>query len=643
VQGIQRGVLAERQASRRADQHQQVTGKIDHSARASLEAREVDGRPLDQTGPGVVVYQRAVVPIMLSSMRRVFLPRHFAASGLLLLILASLYVFFEAQRLKQEFLRQTEDKGAALAQAMEASVRNAIVGNALLENLIEQRLLDNARLIDQLLLSRRIDQALLKEISAMNRLQKIDLLDREGQPWDLSALPAMIARKKEGEELFQRRQQMISYMWGKRWRLPREKAENRPAELPPKITGSEFWKGSAIGVAVGARSFPGIIAIHANADYILNFEKEIGVQRQIQTLGRESETEFVALLDSNLNVVAHTDPNRIGQQEKEPVVLRAKVDRQLLSQIVESSGGKRYLELVKPVVLDESNLGFLKIGLSLGSMEIAWHNSLRAIVVLGLAIVAAGILGMAAIFHNQHSHLQEVKALEAEVLHRERLSALGNVAATVAHEVRNPLNAISMGLQRLKVEFQPTQDEDEYSHLTEVMLGEVHRLNSVVEQFLSLARPLKIKPEELSVQDVLNEVATLVEGEAQQSKVQIRVVSPPTLPPLRADRDYLRQMLLNLILNGLQGMPEGGTLTLEANTSNGNFLITVMDTGVGIAPENLPRIFEPYFTTKARGSGLGLAITRRIVEAHGGTVTVTNEADGGCRFLISLPINGVEV
>jgi two-component system sensor histidine kinase HydH len=576
-------------------------------------------------------------------MRRVFLPRHFLASGLLLLVLASLYVFFEAQRLKQEFLRQTEDKGAALAQAMEASVRNAIVGNALLEDLIEQRLLDNARLIDQLLLSRRVDRALLKEVSAMNRLQKIDLLDREGQPWELSALPAMIARKEEGEELLQRRQQMISYMWGKRWRLPREKAGNRDAELPPIITRSEFWKGSAIGVAVGARSFPGIIAIHANADYISNFEKEIGVQRQIQELGRESETEFVALLDSNLNVVAHTDPGRIGQQEKEPLVLRAKGGRQLLSQIVESSGGKRYLEVVKPVVLDESNLGFLKIGLAVGSMEVAWRNSLRAMIILGIAIVAAGILGMAAIFHNQHSHLQEVKALEAEVLHRERLSALGNLAATVAHEIRNPLSAISMGLQRLKVEFQPSDDQDQYSHLTELMLGEVHRLNSIVEQFLSLARPLEIKPETLFIQDVLNEVATLVQGEAQQSNVRIRVIVPLTLPPIKADREYLRQTLLNLILNGLQAMPESGTLTLEAKTSKSNFLIAVTDTGTGITAENQRRIFEPYFTTKAKGTGLGLAISRRIIEAHGGTITAANESGAGCRFQITLPLNGAEV
>jgi len=575
-------------------------------------------------------------------MRRVVLPRHFLASGLLLLVLASLYVYFEARRLQQELLRQTEDKGTVLAKAMEASVKNAIVGNALLEDVIRQRLVDNARLIDQLLLSRHVDQALLKEISAMNRLQKIDLLDAQGRPWKLAALSAVIARTKAREETLPPYRPTISYAWGKRWRLPREKAPEKTSEPPPPVKDKEFWKGSAFGVAVGARSFPGIIAIHAGANYIFNFEKEIGVQRQIEDLGRQSDSEFVAFLDSDLNVVAHTDRGRIGQQEKEPLVLKAKVDRQLFSQIIESGKGKRYLEVVQPVALDESNLGFLKIGLSLGSMEVAWRNSVRAVVILGLAILGAGILGMAAIFHNQHTHLLEVQALETEVLHRERLSALGNLAAAVAHEIRNPLNAISMGLQRLKKEFQPTDDREDYSHLTQLMLGEVHRLNSIVEQFLSLARPVEIKAEALPVQEILKELAALEESHAAQSNVRIQVIAAPHLPALNADPGHITQVLLNLMLNGLQAMPHGGTLTLEAKASSGNLLIAVTDTGTGIAPENLSRIFEPYFTTKAQGSGLGLAISRRMIEAHGGTITAANESGGGCRFEISLPLKGVE-
>jgi signal transduction histidine kinase len=115
------------------------------------------------------------------------------------------------------------------------------------------------------------------------------------------------------------------------------------------------------------------------------------------------------------------------------------------------------------------------------------------------------------------------------------------------------------------------------------------------------------------------------------------------LPALKADPDLLTQVLLNLMLNGLQAMPEGGTLTLEAKTTNSNFLIAVTDTGAGISAENHRRIFEPYFTTKAKGTGLGLAISRRIIEAHGGTITANNETAGGCRFEICLPLYGAKV
>jgi two-component system sensor histidine kinase HydH len=220
---------------------------------------------------------------------------------------------------------------------------------------------------------------------------------------------------------------------------------------------------------------------------------------------------------------------------------------------------------------------------------------------------------------------------------------MGNMAAAVAHEVRNPLNAISMGLQRLKMEFQPSDDQEDYSRLTGLMLGEVHRLNSIVEQFLALAHPVEIKAEPLPLPEVLKELAALQESTAKDSNVRIQVIATPNMPPLMADPAHLTQVLLNLMLNGLQAMPHGGTLTLEAKASNGKCLIAVADSGAGIAREDQQRIFEPYFTTKVKGTGLGLAISRRIIEAHGGTLNVTSKVGQGSRFEISLPLNGAEV
>ncbi|OGQ89623.1 MAG: hypothetical protein A2253_12080 [Deltaproteobacteria bacterium RIFOXYA2_FULL_55_11] len=578
------------------------------------------------------------------------LPRYFLASVLLLLILASLYVFSEAHRLQQELLRQTQAKGEALAEAMESSAKHAIVGNSVLEDLIAQRLFDNARLIDRLLLAAPLDPAALKEISAMNRLQKIDLLDLVGRsweppgalPWPIRIREMMKMRGAGTEEASQRHQQMMSYMWGRRWWLPQDEKEKTASEPPSKVKDKKFWEGSAFGVAIGARSFPGIIAVHANADYILNFKKDIGVQDQIEELGHQADIEHIALLDNNLKIVAHTDPGQIGLQEKDPLILKVKTEGQPLSRTVQAGRGKGYYEVIKPLSLNKSPLGYLKIGLSLKPMEITWRSSVRSIITLGLAILAAGILGLAAIFYNQHSHIKEIKLLEAQVARQEHLSALGNLAATVAHEIRNPLNAISMGLQRLKSEFRPTQDEQEYSRFIELMRQEVQRLNSIVEQFLSLARPLKLKPEELRIDKLLEELALLAGSDAGAANVQIKVDAPSDLSSVRADRNYLKQVLLNLILNGIQAMPGGGTLTLAARTSRADLLLTVADTGAGIEPRLLDRIFEPYFTTKSNGSGLGLAIARRIVEAHGGQINIESEVGQGSLFHISVPLAGPE-
>jgi signal transduction histidine kinase len=170
----------------------------------------------------------------------------------------------------------------------------------------------------------------------------------------------------------------------------------------------------------------------------------------------------------------------------------------------------------------------------------------------------------------------------------------------------------------------------------------VQRLNAIVEQFLSLARPLTLKREKIAVNVFLTELTTLAVGEATSANVNIDLKIAPGLPPLDTDPNYLKQLLLNLILNGVQAMPAGGTLTVAADADKDQLRLTVADQGSGIEPDSMAKIFEPYFTTKPNGSGLGLSIARRIAEAHGGKITVESAPGQGSRFHVFLPFNTAE-
>jgi signal transduction histidine kinase len=568
--------------------------------------------------------------------------RYFLASIALLVVLVALYAASSAQRTQAELRAQLEQKGLALSDAVETSSRNAIRGNALVEEMIAQRLLDNARLIDELV-RYPLDPAELKRIADRNRLRRVDLLDLDGRPWTPPAPPRgmmggpmmrgpMPGRGPEGGP--PPGAPMMSYMWGRRWGRPADDIEGAPP-APRAISDRKFWEGSVFGVAIGATSFKGIIAVHADADYILNFRREIGVERQIEELGRQSGVTAVALLAPDLTVLAHSDAARLGQRRDEPGLAEALAGRRV-SRFVETAGVKVF-EVARPLTLDGARVGLLAIDFSTEAMERAWRRDLRAGVLLGLAALAVGALGMGLIFYAQQRHLGELRALEASSARRARLAALGDVAAAFAHEVRNPLNAVSMGLQRLRAEFTPEPGE-EYARFVDLMQGEVRRLNAIVEQFIALARPLPLKPAPLQLEELLRELAALVEAEARQANVTVRVVGAAGLPPVVADRDHLKQVLLNLMLNAVQAMTAGGALSLEAEGARDAVTVTVADTGPGIAPEALPRIFDPYFTTKPGGLGLGLTIARRIVEAHGGTLAVESEPGRGSRFRVSLPL-----
>jgi signal transduction histidine kinase len=577
------------------------------------------------------------------SARLPFPPRYFVASVALLAALAAVFAVSVAHRTQRELTRQLEEKGLALADTLETSSRNAILGNALMEELIGQRLLDNARLVDQLLLSRPLDAEWLERVGRTNRLVRIELLDRDGRPYAAPVppplathprMPGMMGRPPASEAEREERRAMMTYMWGRRW-SPRV----TEGDVPSTITDRRFWQGSVYGVAVGARSFPGIIAVHADAASVLNFSREIGVQHQVEEMGRHPDIESIALLDRQLTVVAHSRPEQVGRRETGGGLDETLATGRTQARLVRMDGREPVYEIVRQLALDRERVGLLRIALSTASMDRVWRRDRTAAVLLASGVLALGSLGLAVIFFLQHRHLAEVRSLEAGLEREQRLSALGNTAAAVAHEIRNPLNSVSMGLQRLRAEFDPPE-AGEYQRLLALVQGEVRRLNGIVEDFLSLARPLSLAPAPIAVPALLEAVVALAEGEARRAAIRIERQVPADLPPLVADRDRITQVLLNLVLNAQQAMLHGGALTLGASVSGAWLTLTVSDTGPGIAPEILPRLFEPYVTTKARGLGLGLAIARRIVEAHGGRIGAENLAGGGSRFRVTLPLGG---
>jgi two-component system, NtrC family, sensor histidine kinase HydH len=230
--------------------------------------------------------------------------------------------------------------------------------------------------------------------------------------------------------------------------------------------------------------------------------------------------------------------------------------------------------------------------------------------------------------------LQELRRLQAEVRRQEKLAALGGLAAGVAHEIRNPLSSIKGLATYFGAKFaEGSQDKQ----LAQVMTQEVDRLNRVISELLEFARPADVKKKPTNINALLAHSLQLIDQDTEAKRIVVVRRFARDLCRSMADPDRLSQCLLNLYLNAIQAMPEGGRLTVSSEPAgDGRLRIHVEDTGGGIPPEDIDRIFDPYYTTKPQGTGLGLAIVHKIVEAHEGSVQVESTPGRGTHFTLTL-------
>lgn len=233
---------------------------------------------------------------------------------------------------------------------------------------------------------------------------------------------------------------------------------------------------------------------------------------------------------------------------------------------------------------------------------------------------------------------REHERLRRQLTHREKLALIGELAATVAHEVNNPLDGLQNSIRILR---RGVDDPDQARQLLDLMDNGLYRIEMIMRRLLTMSRDEPLSPAPTRIEEVLDDALMFAQPKLNRRRVQLVRDFPES--PLFAvvDRVQTAQVLINLLFNAADAMPNGGTLTVRCRSGDygRTLLLDVIDTGSGIAPEHLPHIFEPFYTTKSKGggTGLGLAVVSRIVKAHGGTVEIQSEVGKGTRFRISLP------
>lgn len=221
---------------------------------------------------------------------------------------------------------------------------------------------------------------------------------------------------------------------------------------------------------------------------------------------------------------------------------------------------------------------------------------------------------------------------------------LAELAGAFIHELKNHISTLNLNLQILAEEFEEASTPRERRVLDRIqrLQAECSRMIDVSNDFNRFARLQNLETRPERIDGVLGEILDFFVPTARATNIEVRTFFPSDLPLINLDRDVFKQAILNLLLNALQAMPTGGELTIQVRIEQGRCVIRIIDTGHGMPPEVVSRVFKPYYTTKPGGSGLGLATTRKIIEAHGGTIGVESEPTRGTCFTITLPVFGDE-
>jgi signal transduction histidine kinase len=540
------------------------------------------------------------------------------AVGAVLLLSA----FWELDRSRKDLSHVVHEEGLSLVEAIHQSSVNTILSTEQIEALLAERLLNNAWFIAECDSMGGLTQERLARIARQNHIFRINIFDHTGR----RVLSSHVA--DSGHAGMPPRYQPVEMIG------PILRGE--ASQLVIGLKAARFEKGQRYAVAVRRhRKAGGAIVLNLDAAELLSFRKRIGIGKLIRDLGDNSGIVFAALQDTAGIIAASGNVSELSSFAGDPMLWDAvAMDTTFIRET--SFDATTVFEILHPLVVDGAPMGVLRIGLSLDEVRAAEDRmQRRMIVVIFVLGLLASLTTVAIIASRNYQRVQR------ELQRAEKLSALGELASGVAHEIRNPLNAITMIAQRFQQEFTPSNDAAEYRTLTTVLRTEAERVNGIVANFLRYTRPPRLRLESRLPGEIVTHCATLIEPQMRAKGIEFRYSSGgATLLPL--DPDQLTQALLNILLNALEATPKDGTVTLTSWSDHNGAVITVTDTGHGISADTREKIFNLYYTTKPDGTGMGLPMARQIIMQHGGTLGVDSEEGKGTTCRIHLRVKSEE-
>ncbi|MCK8603675.1 sensor histidine kinase [Desulfoferrobacter suflitae] len=487
-----------------------------------------------------------------------------------------------------------------------------------LQEAMARALIDLARFVDSQDLAGTAVQQRLQELAAEENFQAIVLFDQRGLPAHQSnPLPADLTA--HARSLTEGGNEVVIHLF------------------------HGLNRRESIGY-VGVRKHDGRGAVFLALDSkgLKYWAWRVAIQSAIEELQWGRGVVYLAVEDAGGRILARS--GSIPEEKVEECLLVAGAARDPASPVGQCVrvGDMKFLELSYPFQLEGNAAGTTRVGIETQETDRLLAENRRHIWLWTGLMVMIGLLAMGLLYQSQNRHVAKFQAMQERLHQAERLSSLGMLGAGVAHEIRNPLNSISMAAQRIQSDYAPNEPgkKEAFNRITHIVRYEIKRLNGIIEDFLGLSRSSRMDLRPQSLIDLLERIVFLAREEAQPKNIQIQKQWSNHVPLIFMDARKMEQAILNIVKNAMESIADEGCVCVGVSCKKRvkNWVIVeIRDTGMGIPEDSEQRIFDPFYTTKDNGVGLGLAIAREIILAHEGEIRVKSEQGRGTAVQVLLP------